>query len=71
MKPGPDPISLRSLGCNAATMAPNSGNCKRENRMPDYAAQVLVCTNTENAEDRRHCGDKGGREVRQMFNELL
>ncbi len=39
--------------------------------MPDYAAQVLVCTNTENAEDRRHCGDKGGREVRQMFNELL
>ena len=39
--------------------------------MADYAAQVLVCTNTENAEDRRHCGDKGGPEIRRKFNELL
>ena len=39
--------------------------------MPDYVAQVLVCTNSEDAEDRRHCGDKGGREIRQRFNELL
>ena len=39
--------------------------------MPDYVAHVLCCTNSENAEDRRHCGDKGGREVRQKFNELL
>ena len=39
--------------------------------MPEYNAQVFVCTNTENAEDRRHCGDKGGQAVRQRFNELL
>ena len=39
--------------------------------MPDYVAHVLCCTNSENAENRRHCGDKGGREVRQKFNELL
>ncbi len=39
--------------------------------MPDYNAQVFVCTNSENAEDRRHCGDKGGSAVRQKFNELL
>ncbi len=39
--------------------------------MPDYRAQVFVCNNTENAEDRRHCGDKGGPAVRQRFNELI
>ena len=39
--------------------------------MADYTAQVLVCTNSEGAEDQRHCGDKSGREVRQRFNELL
>ena len=39
--------------------------------MPDYSAQVFVCTNSEDAEDRRHCGDKSGPEIRQRFNELL
>jgi NADP-reducing hydrogenase subunit HndC len=39
--------------------------------MADYAAQVLVCTNSEGAEDQRHCGDKSGLRVRQRFNELL
>ena len=39
--------------------------------MADYVAQVLVCTNSEGAEDQRHCGDKGGRENRRRFNELL
>ena len=39
--------------------------------MPEYASHVLVCTNSEDAEDRRHCGDKGGQEIRQRFNELL
>ena len=39
--------------------------------MPDFVAHVMVCTNSENAEDQRHCGDKSGAEVRQRFNELL
>lgn len=39
--------------------------------MPEYAAHVLVCNNTEGAEDRRHCGDKGGPAVRKRFDELL
>ena len=39
--------------------------------MPDYSAHVFVCTNAENADDRRHCGDKNGPAVRQKFNELL
>ena len=39
--------------------------------MPDFNAQVFVCTNSEGAEDRRHCGDKAGREIRQQFNQLL
>ena len=39
--------------------------------MQEYGAHVLVCTNTEGAEDRRHCGDKNGMMVRQKFNELL
>ena len=39
--------------------------------MAEYVAQVLVCNNSEGAEDQRHCGDKGGREIRQKFNELL
>ncbi len=39
--------------------------------MPRYSSHVFVCTNSENAEDRRHCGDKGGASVRQRFNELL
>ena len=33
--------------------------------MAEYSSHVLVCTNSENAEDRRHCGDKGGAAVRQ------
>jgi len=39
--------------------------------MPDFEAQVFVCTNSEGAEDRRHCGDKAGREIRRRFNRLL
>ena len=39
--------------------------------MPDYSAHVFVCTNTENAVDKRHCGDKRGAEIRKRFNELL
>ena len=39
--------------------------------MAEYVAHVLVCTNSEGAEDLRHCGDKGGPEIRQKFNELL
>jgi len=39
--------------------------------MPEYSAHVLVCTNSEGAEDRRHCGDKAGKEIRKRFNELL
>jgi (2Fe-2S) ferredoxin len=39
--------------------------------MPDLSAQVFVCTNSENAEDQRHCGDKSGPEIRKQFNELL
>ena len=39
--------------------------------MPDYVAHVLVCTNSEGAEDKRHCGDKGGLAIRQKFNQLL
>lgn len=37
----------------------------------EYSAQVFVCTNSEGAENKRHCGDKGGLEIRQRFNELL
>ena len=39
--------------------------------MPDFVAHVMVCTNSENAEDQRHCGDKNGVEIRQKFNQLL
>ena len=39
--------------------------------MPDSEARVFVCTNSEGAEDKRHCGDKAGAEVRQAFNRLL
>lgn len=39
--------------------------------MAEYVAHVLVCTNSEGAEDLRHCGDKGGLEIRQRFNKLL
>ena len=39
--------------------------------MADYSAHVFVCTNSEGAEDKRHCGDKGGGAVRKRFNELL
>lgn len=37
----------------------------------EYVAHVLVCTNTQGAEDKRHCGDKGGLAIRQRFNELI
>ena len=39
--------------------------------MAEFEAQVLVCTNSEGAEDKRHCGDKAGEQVRQRFNQLL
>lgn len=39
--------------------------------MAEFEAQVLVCTNSEGAEDQRHCGDKAGEQVLQRFNELL
>ena len=39
--------------------------------MPEFAAQVFICNNSEGAEDKRHCGDKGGRQIRRRFNELL
>ena len=39
--------------------------------MPDYTAHVLVCTNSEGAENKRHCGDKGGDALRQKFNKML
>ncbi len=39
--------------------------------MAEFQAHVLVCTNSEGAEDKRHCGDKGGHEVRRRFNEAL
>lgn len=28
--------------------------------MAEYRAHILVCTNSEGAVDKRHCGDKGG-----------
>jgi NADH-quinone oxidoreductase subunit F len=37
----------------------------------EYVAHVLVCTNTQGAEDKRHCGDKSGLAIRQKFNELI
>ena len=39
--------------------------------MAQFEAHVLVCTNSEGAEDKRHCGDKAGEDVRQRFNQLL
>ena len=39
--------------------------------MPEYLAHVMICTNSEGAEDRRHCGDKSGPAIRQKFNQLL
>lgn len=38
--------------------------------MAEFKAQVFVCTNTEGAADKRHCGDKGGAAVFQAFREL-
>lgn len=35
--------------------------------MADYRAQILICTNSEGAADKRHCGDKGGLAVLQAF----
>ena len=35
--------------------------------MAEYHAHILVCTNSEGAEDKRHCGDKGGLAVWQAF----
>ncbi|MCL0028541.1 (2Fe-2S) ferredoxin domain-containing protein [Dehalococcoidia bacterium] len=39
--------------------------------MPEYKAQVFVCTNSEDTEDQRHCGNKSGDAIRQQFNQLL
>lgn len=35
--------------------------------MAEYRAHILVCTNSEGAQDRRHCGDKAGLAVWQAF----
>jgi (2Fe-2S) ferredoxin len=37
--------------------------------MAEFKAQILVCTNSKGAADKRHCGDKGGLEVLQAFRE--
>ena len=37
--------------------------------MPEFDAHVLVCTTVTG--DGNHCGDKGGPEMREKFNELL
>jgi len=39
--------------------------------MSEYVAHVLICANSEGAKDLRHCGDKGGSEIRKKFNELI
>lgn len=36
-----------------------------------YQAQVFVCVNSKGAEDKRHCGDKGGQAVLQAFRKKL
>ena len=38
--------------------------------MADYKAQILICTNSKGAENRRHCGDKGGLAVLHKFHEV-
>lgn len=35
--------------------------------MPQYRTHVMVCVTQEGAEDKRHCGDKGGPEVLKAF----
>lgn len=35
--------------------------------MAEYRAHILICTNSEGTEDKRHCGDKGGLAVFQAF----
>ncbi len=37
--------------------------------MLEFKAQVLVCTRSEGAPDRRHCGDKGGMAVLEAFRQ--
>lgn len=39
--------------------------------MVEHSAHIFVCTNSEGIEDRRHCGDKAGEDIRKRFNELL
>ena len=39
--------------------------------MSEYVAHVLICANSEGAKDLRHCGDKGGLEIRRQFAKLL
>lgn len=38
--------------------------------MAEYKVHILVCTKSEGAEDKRHCGDKGGLSVWQSFRSL-
>jgi len=38
--------------------------------MAEFKAQVFICTNSEGAEDQRHCGDKAGPAVFKAFREL-
>lgn len=37
--------------------------------MAEYKAQVYVCTNGEQAPDKRHCGDKSGLAIWKAFRE--
>jgi len=37
--------------------------------MADSRVQIFACVNSEQAEDKRHCGDKGGWAVWKAFRE--
>ena len=39
--------------------------------MPDFKAQVFVCATVDAAVDGRHCGSKGGPEIREKFNRQI
>ena len=39
--------------------------------MPDFKAQVFVCATVDAEVDGRHCGSKGGSEIRAKFNRQI
>ena len=39
--------------------------------MPNYKTHLFVCTHAAGAPDKRHCGDKGGLELRKQFDLAL